>query len=272
MLVALAGCVLSCAAGAAARDGGRKTASYCGVSFSYDGTLAAEPRGETVPASPLEDPTFKPGGNVPEHVAFKFVGPYASRSSESHFNPEIHVYPVEAYKRAYAVAPQYAEAIGRTVRDLKHALARRPASFKDEAPFIDYVDAHQAFQARVRYLNFRGGRGLAFLTQYVFELTPITNRGLTYVFQGLTDDGRFYVSATFPVAAPGLPGDDPPELLRELYDNICATCPDYGAHNRAYVRRVRRMLERTPPRRFKPSLTALDSLLTSLRVSIGEHR
>ena len=275
-LLALAACLLTSAAGSPGPGAGRqrartKTASHGGVTFSYDGALASEVKGETVPAAPLRDPSEKPDGVAPEHVAFKLLGAYASLNERSHFHPELHVYPVEDYKRAYAAAPSYVAGVEQTVRELKRALARRSVEFKDEAPYLDFIDAHQSFQAHVHYLNFHGGKGLAYLTQYDIEPALVTNRGLTYVFQGLTDDGRYYVSATFPVAARALPAEESEELFRRygLDEVACAGCPPGGAPYRSYLTRISRTLGRTPPARFRPSLNTLDAMLRTLSVQIA---
>ncbi|HEX6183087.1 MAG TPA: hypothetical protein VFZ44_04180 [Pyrinomonadaceae bacterium] len=283
-LLALAACLLTSAAGSPGQGAGRqraraagaaragtKTASHGGVTFSYDNALASEVKGETIPASPLRDPSEKPDGVAPEHVAFKFLGAYASLNKRSHFRPELHIYPVEDYKRAYAVAPSYAAGVEQTVCELKRAIARRSVEFKDEAPYLDFIDAHQSFQAHVHYLDFHGGKGLAFLTQYDIEPALVTNRGLTYVFQGLTDDGRFYVSATFPVAAHALPAEESEELFRRygLDEVACAGCPPGGARYRSYLKDISRTLGRTPPARFRPSLNTLDAMLRTLSVQIA---
>jgi hypothetical protein len=245
--------------------------SYGGVSFSIDPSLAASVKAEIKPASPLQDKTDKPGGVAPEHIAFTFTGPYAALHEQSAFSPpEIHIYPIEGYKQAYSIEPHYVALVEDEVQRLKEALARRPRSFGDGIPYIDFVDAHQAFQAHAQYLDFQNGRGIFFLTQYVFEPTVINNQELTYIFQGLTNDGKYYVSATFPVSAPVLPDNDSEESSQKdrLYDSACLTCPQYGPRNRAYLKSITRKLESLPPQQFQPKLTAFDATLRSLRVQI----
>ncbi|HEX8097114.1 MAG TPA: hypothetical protein VF507_03720, partial [Pyrinomonadaceae bacterium] len=97
------------------------------------------------------------------------------------------------------------------------------------------------------------------------------NQGLTYVFQGLTNDGEYYVSATFPVSAPILPDEGNEELSRRyrLYDRQCLNCPQYGPHNRAYLKSTTRKLERLPAQQFQPKLTAFDALLRTLNVQLA---
>lgn len=44
------------------------------------------------------------------------------------------------------------------------------------------------------------GGGIRYLTQFGQAAGLITNPELFYTFQGLTDDGAYYVAAVFPVA------------------------------------------------------------------------
>jgi hypothetical protein len=241
--------------------------SYKGVSFSIDAALAASVKAEIKPASPLQDKTDKPDYVSPEHIAFTFIGPYASQHEQPAFTPPtIHIYPIDGYKRACAIEPHYVAWVDEVVQKLKQALAQQPTSFKEGVPYLDFIDAHQAFQAHVHYLNFQNGKGIIFLTQYVFEPTVISNQGLTYIFQGLTDDNKYYVSATFPISAPILPEEDNDELNSKyrLYDDACVTC------NAAYLKGVSHKLEQLSAKQFQPKLTAFDDLLKSLRVQIVE--
>ena len=80
-------------------------------------------------------------------------------------------------------------------------------------PFLPLWEACQAFVARPRYVRFKNGEGVLFLTQMdVGETSQVTNQGLEYAFQGMTNDGQFYVYAEFSVAAPFLPMGNEPEV------------------------------------------------------------
>ena len=256
------------AAGAAAKyfDGG--AVDFRGVSFTYDRALASRVRAEVKPASPLTDKTHKPDYVEPAHVAFTFTGAYADRHEASFFSPPaLRVYRVADYKRAFAVEPRYVARVGDELERLKQALARRPESFEGDVPFLYTGDGSQVLRARVRYADFRGGRGILFVTQYDIEAGLVTNRALTYLFAGLTDDGRYYVAGTFPVSAAGLPddiSDDAAGKYGLAFD--CLTCPDFRKKHAAYLAGMADELGRRPPEKFRPALNLFDDLIGSLRV------
>jgi hypothetical protein len=130
---------------------------------------------------------------------------------------------------------------------------------------LPFPDATEVFHARVKHLRFRGGAGVAFLTQSQQDENLLNAQQTTYEFRGLTDDGRYYVSATFPVGAPALAATrdamthDGYMLPREL---------DRRQRQKyaAYVERVRRKLERLRPGQFDPDLRLYDEMLSSLDI------
>jgi hypothetical protein len=244
----------------------KRTATHDGVSLTYDSSLAREVRAETAPAAPLENADEKPDGVYPEHVAFTLVG-MPNAPADSFHQPVIRVCPVDEYLKAFSVSPRYVRDARRTLDELRRLIRRRPATLKGNAPALPFPDATEVFHARVKYLRFRGGSGVAFLTQSQQDYELINAQHASYSFRGLTDDGRFYVSADLPFAAPAIaPARDaagthdgymlPREIgtrrARQMYS--------------AYVERVRLKLERLPPAQFQPDLRLYDELLSSIEI------
>lgn len=256
-------------ASAAAREPGRKrTATLGGVSLTYDTALAPEVRAAVAPASPLESPTDKPDGFWPERVVFDLAAAYPP-AAPPHTRPEIHVCPVEDFRRAASASKDLTGRVGLTVRDLRLLLRRRPAAPAGDIPTLPFPDGRDAFRARLKYLRFKNGAGVAYLTQGQQDEGLISNDRVTYEFRGLTDDGRHYVYASLPAAAPFLPanGDaashDGYSLPRSFEGR------GRGAKvraYRAYVARVKRRLERLRPDDFTPSLRLMDDVLSSLEI------
>lgn len=255
---------LTCAALAAPAPQKRR-AEHGGAGLAYDAALAREVKAETVPAAPLENADEKPDGVYPEHVAFTLVG-INDAPANSYREPVIRVAPVAQYLRAFSVSTRYAKEADHTLDQLRRLIRRRPAVLKGNVPMLPFPDATEVFHAHVRYLRFRGGAGLVFLTQSQQDYELINAQHVTYSFRGLTDDGRFYVSADFPVGAAAiaatrdamshegyvLPREIGGRPARQRYD--------------AYVERVRRKLERLRPEQFSPSLRLYDELLSSLEI------
>lgn len=245
----------------------KRTVTHDGVRLTYDASLAGEAKGETVPASPLENADEKPDGVYPEHVALALVGRSVGPLDSFH-EPVVRVCPVAEYLKAFSVSPRYVKDAERTLDELRRLIRRRPATLKGNVPTLPFPDATEVFHAHVKYLRFRGGSGVAFLTQAQQDNGLINGQQVSYEFRGLTDDGRFYVSASFPVGAPALAATRdaaghegyalPPHPGR-------ATARD-GRRYAAYVERVRRKLERLRPEQFTPGLRLYDELLSSIEI------
>lgn len=254
----------ACAA-LAAPEPAKKTASHGGVSLTYDDALTREVRGETVPASPLESADEKPDGVYPEHVAFRLVGRFGAPLGSSH-EPVVRVLPVADYMKAFSVSPRYVRDATRTLDGLRRLIRRRAPALKGNVPMLPFPDATEVFHAHVKYLRFRRGSGVAFVTQSQQDEGLLNSQQVSYEFRGLTDDGRFYVSATFPVGAPVL------AAIRDDAEHEGYTLPRNPGGRRerqkyaAYVEGVRRRLERLRPEQFYPDLRLYDELLSSLEL------
>jgi hypothetical protein len=125
-------------------------------------------------------------------------------------------------------------------------------------------EAQQAFVSNVKYVNFRNGKGVFFLTQWDTETSQITNDGLEYAFQGITDDGKYYVYAEFSVSAPTLLNGNEPAVIawNEKEYLLLRQSKEY----QAYVRRVAAQLEALRGDEFKPKLGSFERLISSLAV------
>ena len=108
--------------------------------------------------------------------------------------------------------------------------------------------------ANIQYLDFKNGKGLRYLTQFDQAPLPINNNELFYTYQGLTDDGKYYVAAVLPVNHPSLPadqkvtGNEPPEFTSDF--------PKYVAN-------VASNLNTQAANTFTPDLTKLDAMMSS---------
>ena len=277
---------------AARQAGGAKAVAFKGVGFYYDRALASDVKAEIAPGGGCG----KPGDVVPVRAAFTLEGYPKPHAAPFMTPPEIQVFPVAEYRRALAACDKemaalsnpsvsyYARDFDEQVGTLKRLVAARPApprlaafltrgrgqsAWKGRIPFLPMYDVSEAVRAKVSYLDFRNGKGVAFVAQYTIEDTLISNQALAYVFQGLTDDGEYYVSAAFPLAAPFLPpdygdeeaarhglrflGGDPSPAFRRKYQN--------------YLAATARRLEALAPDQYRPHLRLLDELVRSLHVN-----
>ena len=264
-----------------------KAVKYGGVSFQVDESLATEVRAETVRAS-LEG---KPSDLWPEHVAFTLVGAPLPRRVPSDF-PQLRVFSVQRFRDAvdsgyrdmakgggFPAAESWTNDFDEEVRVLHALLTARPGQstvqsflkrtrhktdFNKGMPFLPMWEAHQAFMSHVKYVNFRNGSGVFFLTQWDIETSQIANDGLEYAFQGITRDGRYYVYAEFSVSAPTLPNGDEPAVIAWNEKNYLL--PRQSKKYQDYIRRVVARLYALRGDEFQPKLESFERLISSLNV------
>jgi len=245
--------------GASAQSkGSRNAVTYGNITLEYDAALSKEYLAETVPALPLENKTDKPDGVAPQHIVITLRDSYAGRlhrdTSSLYALPRIFIMPASD-----PTDPRFDEefpTVRQAAEDLGKLLGHRAGSVTESIPFLPWADERQLFIGRKKLLRFRNGSGVVFLTQYDQEESPINNRFLVYTFQGLTDDNAWYVSAVFPVRAPGLPDSG------EIGDAAA-----FRAGYADYLRKTTEALNRLPAKKFTPDLALLEEMIRSLKVA-----
>jgi hypothetical protein len=213
--------------------------SYQGVSFSYDDNLATSVTPEMVPEQ--VDAAVEPW-NTPEYVQFTFNG---YPLPDAFHTPRIMVFPTDAYNAINPTA-------GDTIYQLNQLLQNQPTN-PEAIPFLPVFNAAQYMQAQVKYIRFQNGEGVRFLTQYGQDAWPINNNEMFYTFQGVTDDGQFYISAVLPISHPGLPDPETVTVDESFYEDFIN-----------YVAVTEGQLSAESPDSFTPTLSMLDSMIESL--------
>jgi len=220
--------------------------SYEGISFSYDPSLASGVKPSTVAAVSGND--IPPWEIAPTTYTFEFTG---YRLVGTFHQPHIWIYPVDEFARLSDFAQEQ-------VDQLKLLLQQQPADPGD-IPFLPIWNAAQMMQAKVRYLDFQSGSGVRFLTMYGQAAAPVNNYSLFYCFQGLTADGRYYISAVLPTSHPSLP-NDLSGFSADDYNKIAEDFPNY-------ITGAEKQLSNQPDESFTPSLALLDALVQSLNIA-----
>jgi len=140
--------------------------------------------------------------------------------------------------------------------NLMKILHEHPGKFKRRrgVPDIPANNAGPSILSRFQYLDFHSGSGILFLTQYSNEMqpNPVNNEELTLGFQGLTNDGRYYVAARLAITHPSLPRgiDFTNDIERDRQWN--------------YLRGTEKELEGFSEESFQPSMTSLKALLSTI--------
>ena len=164
------------------------------LSFYLDPAVAANYSCETVPEN-TQDPW-----QTPPHTSVTLTG-YAL--PDQPFFQRINVYPLADY---LALQPQASD----VVNTLKALLAG--GSPGDSLPVLDLYGAAQVFYAQYKVVSFSNGSGIRFISMYAQDAAPINNDDTFLVFQGLTSDEQYYISAVLRISNPILPpnGENPP--------------------------------------------------------------
>lgn len=226
-------------------------AAFNGISFSYPQSLAANVSYEIVPANPAT--ADSPGWDIyPQYTLFNF-NDYAL--AHTFHNASIAVYPTAEYA---AMQPYAAEAFSR----LAQVLASRQTSFtgNQTLPLLPIWNAAQMLQSNVSYFRFANGSGVRYLTQYGQAVYPINNEAVFYTYQGITDDGKYYITAVLPVNHEALPN-----TAEEGIPN--GDWQGFSENFLAYLEAIEPWMDELPADGFTPRLEELDAMLASLTVN-----
>ncbi len=167
------------------------------------------------------------------------------------------VYPAKDWSWIY-------KRLGRSVEDplppLKKVLDDEPNRLDIGLPSVaGYAGAREVFRTGTKYLQFHHGRGVRFLTVYQADMLPVTDQDVIYVFHGLTDDGKYWVTLNYPLTSRALPAPDAALALLADYDRFVAS-------HKAYLEDVAKKLGAARAEDFTPRLDRLDGMLESLTI------
>jgi hypothetical protein len=243
-----------------------KEIKYAGISFLYSTEDFAEVEIKKVKKHPVmgEGPAE---GESPEHYCFNMKDKRplpALEQGPRYFFPTdsfICAYPlqdasVEDFTKAYPALYHSAGALRKLLSQHPGNLKRLEETTGRGIPDFPSNNASHSFVSKSQYLDFRTGSGILFLTQYSNEWlpNPVNNEELTLVYQGLTEDGRFYVAARLAVTHPDLPRgiDFTDDTERDRQFN--------------YLKKEEKELDEFPEASFQPSLGSLKAMLSSLQI------
>jgi hypothetical protein len=219
-------------------------ADFGGVTFTYDAQIASSVSGQEVAA--VNEGQGAPWEIQPATITFNFDGYPISDSQQT---AQILVFPVTDFEKMNDTAAKEIDA-------LRQVIAVHPQTFPDNGlPFLPTWNAAQVFHTKVSYFPFRDGQGVRYLTMYAQNFATVNNKVLFYTYQGLSSDGKYYISAIFPVTNAILPPDEsiPGGDFDKFSQNI-----------KTYMAAMHDKLDAQPDEAFVPSLTLLDDMIKSL--------
>jgi hypothetical protein len=181
---------------------------------------------------------------MPQHTLLMLQG----YSITGHLTePQVFVYPVKDL--------EVNEVAGKVAEGLQTLLQTQQVG--EGMPYLPLYNAAQVMHAQVKYLDFKNGQGVRFLTLYSQGIMPINNRELVYTYQGLTSDGEYYVAAVLPVNLPELPTDD---------QDTANLPPDFSNNYPKYLADTVAMLDQQLASAYTPDLSKLDAMVQSIEI------
>ena len=176
--------------------------------------------------------------------------------------PYMVIYPVEEYVNLWQDAGD--ETIAKTVTALQTLLAEQPAASAAPMPILPPPGAVNDLAVQTQYIDFGSGNGVRFVGRLSQDASPVLNGQTDYYVQGLTEDGRFYVSMRWPVTTSALPGsmEEMTPEQQQAIENDFAT----------YMQQTTDMLNGLEPSDRAPNLTDLDAVFKSLSIAMPESQ
>lgn len=223
-----------------------------GTSVEAEGVALIVP--ESI-ASSAEVTRVSATAGFPAYTQITFVA-YAD---ENHFDvdaPRVRIFAADGFDEITSQAAFGAEVIAALPDLIEDRLNLINYDIFDN-PIPDFAPgAGKLTLAHKQYVDFLSGRGYRFISAYAQIFVGADNRALEYRYQGLTEDRRFFVDASFPI--------DAPELYQDYVRDPNTT--DEFADFEAYTDDSSDFFDGLDPQTFTPSLIDLDLLMTSLRI------
>lgn len=218
-----------------------------GIVFTYPALLAGDATLEEHEGYPADE--LAP---IPDFTTVSFTDYILP---DTFMSPVIYFFEADEYR---AVSDYAGQAI-----DLLLAGLADSSAFEDsiELPFLPLYNASQVFRSNLKLIDFKGGSGLRYLTMYAQDAVPVVNEGLIYTFQGLTNDGRYYVSMVMPVNHPDLPAD-----LEVFFSSIDDDYEAFFDNYDQFLKEGQAILDQSDGETFTPALNVLDNLVMTLQL------
>ena len=192
----------------------------------------------------VEYPYINPSlGDMPQHLVIS-LNLYAV--ADTVYSPKIMIFRADEYGA-------YSEMTAETINTL------RTLQYAEGQPLPNELDT--TFTAQIHGLNFQNGHGIRYLTQVMQNFAAITNEELFYYYQGITNDGMYFVEAILPINTAFLPANGRTDTPLPT-DGIPINLDDF----QGYANAVKEKLNNTETYNFNPYLDALDEMIGSVQV------
>jgi hypothetical protein len=240
--------------------------AYNGVELEYDPAFVTYVNGKIEEGFPCD--VLSP---TPPHITLNID---LAIDAQAPFTPTLSVFPVQDYinlcGETESVVGSSSVWVNETLDALKGAIATQSGDVR--VPPLPLVNAGEPLHERGQYLPFRNGAGVRAIVAYAHDVWFFHNDSIMYYFQGLTADGEYYVTASFPVDAPFLidspePSENTNEQAIPIPEYNLADFQSFSQVVETYNTEARRLFGLTTDAEFIPDISALDAFIASLLVA-----
>ena len=257
ILLVVAGLALA-AFPALAQDATTNTVIFNGISFSFPSSLASNLN--IVQAAADAPDLQQPGGPAVKHTEFTLYNGAPDAQQMVYGEGSISIYNTAAFAGYEQASTEFT--------NLQTLLTQRPdltqytvadnGTNANNLPYLPVIGAAQVVRANAQYFDAPAIQGVRYVTAFRQDVSPFTGSDdFRYTFQGLTNDGAYYIAATFTLDTALFPAEIPADFD---YDALSADFAGYLTESIV-------TLNSAAPEAFTPSLSTLDNIIRSISVT-----
>ena len=227
--------------------------TFQNVSFVIPAGLASGAASELVPEA--TEANSDPWSVGPAYIRFTLTG--YSTSINDNLKPELRIYPAQEL----AAVNSWADG---SLKRLQAVLASPAAPLSNNnLPTVPYLGAAaQQYAAQAKLVRFKNGNGVRMLSQYAQFPGPIVKNNSFYHYEGLTRDGKYFISVLLPVVLPIKSSADKTSADGVPYPSDLSNTAAVDA----YFKGMTSLLNSANPDTFQPAIPMMDSLVQSINV------
>ena len=238
----------------AQEDAAQHTVTFDSYRFSFTEELGTNVNIMQAPGDPVE--SAGPGFSDAAKVQFNLYN--AGQPNESLFDTGgVRFYRMDDLMQYDFLAAQ--------VEKLQMLLEERPDLAQYEAainnpeigslPHVPVLTHGAVLTARAHYVVTDAVQGIAYIQVVSADLAPFISRDFSYTFQGISNDGQYYVSTNFNLNT---------ELFPETLEGTDFNMEEFQAQWPEYLAESIATLNQAEANDFTPSLGAIDAFVESI--------
>lgn len=204
------------------------------VGFNYPDDIQQGTSTSVQPVYTNIGPTELP---YPQHARILFTA--YTNGSEDHTASGIRIYRVDEVNALEAGV-------------VENLFAVMEGQADHHTDFPRFSGASALIDAQLSEVSFQNGRGYRYMFTTSFAAQMVNGTGVNLMYQGITDDEKYFVSFLIPV--------DAPFLSEFIGVPLATTSEEFDA----YYQKVNERVNTAAPDEFTPSLNAIDELISSI--------